>query len=125
MSASAAAPFKLDGPLPELLARIDAPPEAQPVLAGARNAAEAMERLAAAGFLTCGSLVRMLMFLELMLNAANIALVALGGNAASQAYAAMLLAVAAAEAGVGLALIIALARTFKTLEAENIKELKG
>jgi NADH:ubiquinone oxidoreductase subunit K len=81
--------------------------------------------LAAAGFLTAGSLVRMLMFLELMLNAANIALVALGAPAASQAYAVMLLAIAAAEAGVGLALIITLASTFKTLEASNIKELKG
>jgi len=81
--------------------------------------------LAAAGFLTCGNLVRMLMFLELMLNAANIALVALGQSAGSQAYAIMLLAVAAAEAGVGLALIMTLAASFKTLEAENIKELKG
>jgi len=81
--------------------------------------------IAAAGFLTCGNLVRMLMFLELMLNAANIALVALGHNAASQAYAAMLFAVAAAEAGVGLALIISLASVFRTLEPENIKELKG
>lgn len=81
--------------------------------------------LAVAGFLTCGSLVRMLMFLELMLNAANIALVALGPEPASQAYAAMLFAVAAAEAGVGLALIISLASAFKTLEAANIKELKG
>jgi hypothetical protein len=51
MSAPATAPFKLDGPLPELLARIDAPAEAQPALADVRNAAEAMERLAAAGFL--------------------------------------------------------------------------
>ncbi len=81
--------------------------------------------LAAAGFLTCGSLVRMLMFLELMLNAANIALVALGPETFSQAYAVMLFAVAAAEAGIGLALIIALSSVFKTLEAENIKELKG
>ncbi len=81
--------------------------------------------LAAAGFLTCGSLVRMLMFLELMLNAANIALVALGPGTVSQAYAVMLFAIAAAEAGVGLALIIALAPVFKTLEAENIRELKG
>jgi NADH-quinone oxidoreductase subunit K len=81
--------------------------------------------LAAAGFLTCGSLVRMLMFLELMLNAANIALVALGPQPASQAYAVMLLAVAAAEAGVGLALVLALARSFRTLNAEDIKELKG
>ncbi|OGR68591.1 MAG: hypothetical protein A2081_03345 [Elusimicrobia bacterium GWC2_61_19] len=80
--------------------------------------------LAAAGFLTAGSLVRMLMFLELMLNAANIALVALG-TPASQAYAVMLFAIAAAEAGVGLALIITLATAFKTLEAGNIKELKG
>lgn len=81
--------------------------------------------LAAAGFLTCGSLVRMLMFLELMLNAANIALVALAPGAQSHAMAVMLFAVAAAEAGVGLALIIALASSFKTLEAANIKELKG
>jgi len=81
--------------------------------------------LAAAGFLTCGSLVRMLMFLELMLNAANIALVALGPETVSQAYAVMLFAIAAAEAGVGLALILALSSVFKTLEPENIKELKG
>ena len=81
--------------------------------------------LAAAGFLTCGSLVRMLMFLELMLNAANIALVALGPGTVSQAYAVMLFAIAAAEAGIGLALIITLASVFKTLEAENIRELKG
>jgi len=81
--------------------------------------------LAAAGFLTAGSLVRMLMFLELMLNAANIAFVALGPGTVSRTYAVMLFAIAAAEAGVGLALIIALAPAFKTLEAGNIKELKG
>ena len=85
----------------------------------------ALFALAAAGFLTAGNLVRMLMFLELMLNAANIAMVALGQGAVSQVYAVMLLAIAAAEAGVGLALIITLASAFKTLEAENIKELKG
>jgi len=81
--------------------------------------------IAAAGFLTCGNLVRMLMFLELMLNAANIALVALGPAVKSQAYVVMLFAIAAAEAGVGLALIISLASAFKTLEAGGIKELKG
>lgn len=81
--------------------------------------------LAVAGFLTCGTLVRMLMFLELMLNAANVALVALGPQPASSVYAVMLFAVAAAEAGVGLALIITLASVFKTLEAGSIKELKG
>jgi NADH-quinone oxidoreductase subunit K len=85
----------------------------------------ALFALAAAGFLTCGSLVRMLMFLELMLNAANVAFVALGPGPGSQAYAVMLFAIAAAEAGVGLALILSLASAFKTLEAANIKELKG
>lgn len=89
------------------------------------SAAFVLFALAAAGFLTCGSLVRMLMFLELMLNAANIALVALGPETVSQAYAVMLFAIAAAEAGIGLALIITLASVFKTLEAGNIKELKG
>ena len=81
--------------------------------------------LAAAGFLTAGNLVRMLMFLELMLNAANIMLVALAPGTVSQAYVVMLFAIAAVEAGVGLALIIALAPLFKTLEAQNIRELKG
>ncbi|OGR51077.1 MAG: hypothetical protein A2049_02760 [Elusimicrobia bacterium GWA2_62_23] len=80
---------------------------------------------AAAGFLTCNSLVRMLMFLELMLNAANVAIVALGQGAVGHAYAVMLFAVAAAEAGVGLALILSLASVFRTLEPGNIKELKG
>lgn len=81
--------------------------------------------LAAAGFLTCGSLVRMLMFLELMLNAANVAFVALGPGPGSQVYAVLLFTIAAAETGVGLALILSLAPVFKTLEASNIKELKG
>lgn len=81
--------------------------------------------LAAAGFLTCGSLVRMLMFLELMLNAANVALVALNPQVSSQAYAVMVFAVAAAEAGVGLAILLTLAANFKTLQAENIKGLRG
>jgi hypothetical protein len=44
-------PSKLDGALPELVARITAPPEALTVLDGAQRVAEAVERLAAAGFL--------------------------------------------------------------------------
>lgn len=44
-------PSKLDGPLEELVARIAAPPEALAAIAGATHVPEAMERLAAAGFL--------------------------------------------------------------------------
>ena len=81
--------------------------------------------LAAAGFLTCGSVLRMLMFLELMLNAANLALVALGPQPVSQGFAALILAVAAAEAAVGLALVIAVARGLRTGQASGAGSLKG
>jgi hypothetical protein len=45
------APSKLDGPLSELLARVAPPAEAQPALAGCSQVPDAMDRLAAAGFL--------------------------------------------------------------------------
>ena len=44
-------PSKLDGPLEELIGRIAAPPEALAAIQGATRVAEALERLAGAGFL--------------------------------------------------------------------------
>jgi hypothetical protein len=43
-------PSKLDGPLPELVERIAAPPEALAAIAGVARVAEALEKLVAAGF---------------------------------------------------------------------------
>lgn len=45
------APSKLDGPLPELVARIAASPEALAAIEGATRVSEAVERLASTGFL--------------------------------------------------------------------------
>jgi len=84
--------------------------------------------LAAAGFLTHKNIIMLLMFAELMLNAANLALAAfskLSGSPEPQIFILMVFAVAAAEAGVGLALIILLARNLKTLDIDEIRNLKG
>lgn len=51
MSQSAPPATKFDRPLAELVALIAAPPEAEPVLAGCVHVPDAIERLAAAGFL--------------------------------------------------------------------------
>jgi len=79
-------------------------------------------------FLTNRNLLIMLMSLELMLNAANIALVNFAfvrRSAEPAAWLFMLFAVAAAEAGIGLAILLMLARTFKTLRADLINKLRG
>jgi NADH-quinone oxidoreductase subunit K len=61
----------------------------------------------------------MLMSIELMLNAVNLSIVAFGGfvsglGASASVIALMVMAVAAAEATVGLAIIIAIYRNKKT-----------
>ena len=84
--------------------------------------------LAAAGFLTHKNIIVLLMFAELMLNAANLALVAFSkfsGALEPQVIVLMVFAVAAAEAGVGLAIVILLARTLKTLDIDAIRNLRG
>ncbi|MFL5689783.1 MAG: NADH-quinone oxidoreductase subunit NuoK [Chloroflexota bacterium] len=73
------------------------------------------------GFLARRNAISMLMSIELMLNAVNLAIVAFGafGTAATAAasgsiVALMVMAVAAAEATVGLAIVIAIYRNKKT-----------
>jgi NADH-quinone oxidoreductase subunit K len=68
------------------------------------------------------------MSIELMLNAANLAFVAFGrahGGAHGQIIVFFVMTVAAAEAAVGLAIIIALFRHRQTVNLENINLLKG
>jgi NADH-quinone oxidoreductase subunit K len=69
------------------------------------------------------------MGIELMLNAVNINLVAFWRHltpdqTAGQAFAIFVLTVAAAEAAVGLALIIAVYRNRRSVDVENIDLLK-
>ena len=73
------------------------------------------------GFLARRNAISMLMSIELMLNGVNLAIVAFGAFGESKAMAAqgsvvalMVMAVAAAEATVGLAIVIAIYRNKKT-----------
>ena len=71
------------------------------------------------GFLARRNAISMLMSIELMLNAVNLAIVAFGAfipslEADGSVIALMVMAVAAAEATVGLAIVIAIYRNRKT-----------
>ena len=73
------------------------------------------------GFLARRNAISMLMSIELMLNAVNLAIVAFGvfgtardASAQGAVFAIMVMAVAAAEATVGLAIVIAIYRNKKT-----------
>jgi NADH-quinone oxidoreductase subunit K len=81
------------------------------------------------GVLARRNAVGVLMGVELMLNAVNINLVAFWrylnpADVAGQAFALFVLVVAAAEAVVGLALIISVYRNRADIDAENINILK-
>jgi NADH-quinone oxidoreductase subunit K len=81
------------------------------------------------GVLARRNAVGVLMGVELMLNAVNINLVAFWrylnpADVAGQAFALFVLVVAAAEAVVGLALIISVYRNRTDIDAENINILK-
>jgi len=67
------------------------------------------------------------MSIELMLNSANLTLVAFSsylGNSIGQLFVFFVMTVAAAEAAIGLAIIIAMFRNKKTLNIDEINILK-
>ena len=69
-----------------------------------------------------------LLCLELMLNAANLALVAFSrmwGNQAGQVFALIVLVVAACEVTVGLGLIVAIYRRRMAVNVDELNELRG
>ena len=74
------------------------------------------------------NLIIIFMSVELMLNAANLLLVAFArhhNNLDGQIMVFFVMVIAAAEAAVGLALIINIFRHFKSLSTESLKELKA
>ena len=93
--------------------------------------------LAVAGFLfgvgTLGVLIRrnpliVLLSLEIMLNGANLALIAFArqqGGEDSQIFALTVMAVAASEVVVGLGLIVAMARRRLDLDVDKLRTLRG
>ena len=86
--------------------------------------------IGAFGFLARRNAIMMLICIELMLNAVNLALVAFNAfdygatNDAGAIFSLLFMAVAAAEATVGLALVIAIIRTRQTPEVDEYSDLK-
>lgn len=80
------------------------------------------------GFLARRNIIIMFMSIELMLNAVNINLIALSHylqDLRGQILAFFVIAVAAAEAAIGLAIIIALFRNKATAHVDEMKEMQG
>jgi NADH-quinone oxidoreductase subunit K len=80
-----------------------------------------------AGVLTRRNAIIIFMCIELMLNAVNLTFVAFStflGNAAGQIMVFFVMAVAAAEAAVGLAIVIALFRNKATVDITDVNILK-
>lgn len=81
-----------------------------------------------AGFLTRRNIIIMFMSIELMLNATNISLVAFSHyllDMRGQIMVFFIIAVAAAEAALGLAIIIALFRNKATVNVDEMNIMKG
>ncbi|MEW6161815.1 MAG: NADH-quinone oxidoreductase subunit NuoK [Nitrospirota bacterium] len=80
------------------------------------------------GFLMRRNIIIMLMSIELMLNGVNINLVALSHylqDMRGQILTFFVISVAAAEAAIGLAIIIALFRNKATAHVDEVQEMKG
>jgi NADH:ubiquinone oxidoreductase subunit K len=72
--------------------------------------------------------VMVLMSIELILNAVNINLVAFGtfnNDISGQVFATFVIAVAAAEVGVGLAIVLMIFRNRSSIDVDELDQMKG
>ncbi|HOX99932.1 NADH-quinone oxidoreductase subunit NuoK [Zoogloea sp.] len=79
-------------------------------------------------FLNRKNLIVLLMAIELMLLAVNLNFIAFShylGDAAGQIFVFFILTVAAAEAAIGLAILVALFRNLRTIHVDDLDSLKG
>jgi NADH-quinone oxidoreductase subunit K len=84
--------------------------------------------IGAGGVLTRRNPLVILLCLELMLNAANLALIAFSrmwGNGDGQIFAIVVMVVAACEVTVGLGVIVAMARRNLPVDVDEMRELQG
>ena len=80
------------------------------------------------GVLARKNAVLVLMSIELMLNAVNINLVAYSAfhhNVAGQVFALFLITIAAAEVGIGLAIVLLIYRNAHSVDLDDADQLKG
>ncbi len=88
----------------------------------------ALFAVGAAGFLFRRNIIVMFMSAELMLNAVNlnfIGFAAQWGNTTGQVFAVFVIAVAAAEAAIGLAILMLLFRARSSVGSGDWRKLKG
>lgn len=81
------------------------------------------------GLLSSRNVIRILMSIELLLNAVNINLVAFSGfldplEISGQIFAIFVMAIAAAEAAIALAIILAIYRNMSSVDIEDFASLK-
>lgn len=84
--------------------------------------------LGSVGIMRRKNLLMLFFSTEIMLNAANIALVAISkyyGNMDGQIFALFIIVIAASEVAVGLGLLIIMYRKHKSLDLEKISTMKG
>jgi len=84
--------------------------------------------IGAAGVMTRRNPLVVLLCLELMLNAGNLALIAFSrmhGNGDGQVFALIVMVVAACEVVIGLGLIVAMYRRRLAIDVDELSELRG
>ena len=80
------------------------------------------------GFLTRRNIIMMLLSIELMLNSVNLNLAAMSHymeDLRGQVLVFFIIAVAAAEAAIGLGIVVTLFRNYRSVHTEDIIKLKG
>jgi NADH-quinone oxidoreductase subunit K len=80
------------------------------------------------GLVVRRNFITVLMCIELILNAANINFIAFSrqlGDLTGQVFAVFIITIAAAEAAIGLGIIIALARLKQTTNLDRVNEMEG
>ncbi len=83
--------------------------------------------IGAVGAITRRNVIAVLMCIELMLNAVNLALIAFSrqwGDHAGHVFVLMVIVVAAAEVAVGLGIVISLFRNRESVNVEEVSQLK-
>lgn len=84
--------------------------------------------LGLAGLMIRRNILYVLMSLEIMMNAAALAFVVAGarwGQADGQVMFILVITLAAAEASIGLAILLQLSRRFRTLDIDAASEMRG
>lgn len=80
------------------------------------------------GVLARRNSVLVLMSIELMLNAVNLNLVAFStqvNNVSGQVFALFVITIAAAEVGIGLAIVLLIFRNLRSPDLDQVEQLKG